>query len=72
MRTPFTRIETQHREGDPESVSCVNQERYERCTFCNSKLIFTHDLNLNYLEVIETGRCPGCGVSLNPKRFTLQ
>ena len=32
----------------------------------------THDLNISYLQVIETSRCPGCGVAPHPKKFTLQ
>lgn len=45
--------------------------KYERCSFCNSKLLFTHDLNLSYLQVIENSRCPGCGVTMRPRKFTL-
>lgn len=71
MSSPFTRP-VSATANEPETVRAVQVARYERCEFCNSKLIFTHDLNLGYLEVIETGRCPGCGVSLSPKKFTLQ
>ncbi len=70
MRTPFTRM-TQNPENEPESVKSVLQDSYGRCNFCNSKLVFSHDLNLSFLEVIETSQCPGCGVSMNPKKFTL-
>lgn len=72
MRTPFNAREIQGHEGEPDHLKCVSVEKYERCSFCNSKLIFTHDLNISYLQVIETSRCPGCGVSMNPKKFTLQ
>ena len=72
MRTPYSRIEPQEYEGDHESPKALLTEKFERCSFCNSKLIFTHDLNLSYLQVVETGRCSGCGVTLNPKKYTLQ
>jgi hypothetical protein len=71
MRTPFNRPELS-REGEPESVKSILLEKYERCSFCNSKLMFSHDLNLSYLQVVETGKCPGCGVTMHPKKFTLQ
>jgi len=71
MKSPYTRIDAQ-RESEAETVKSIQVEKYERCSFCNSKIIFSHDLNLTYLEVIETGRCPGCGVAMNPKKFTLQ
>jgi hypothetical protein len=61
----------QHPENEPECVKAIEVEKYERCTFCSSKLVFSHDLNLNYFQVIETSRCPGCGVSMLPKKFTL-
>ncbi len=70
MRTPFSREEIQKAETE-EASQQRNAENYGRCSFCNSKLIFTHDLNLGYLEVVETGKCPGCGVAMNPKKFTL-
>ena len=73
MRTPYTRMDLQrNHENEPEAVKAVVAEKYERCSFCNSKLVFSHDLNLSYLEVIETSQCPGCGVSAHPKKFTLQ
>ena len=71
MRTPYNRHELQNQEADSEVVKAVELEKYERCSFCSSKLVFSHDLNLNYLQVIETSRCPGCGVSMLPKKFTL-
>ena len=71
MRTPFNRSELQNHDGEPEFVKTIEVEKYERCSFCSSKLVFSHDLNLNYLQVIETSRCPGCGVSMLPKKFTL-
>jgi len=71
MRTPFTRIGSEN-EGDAESAKVILREKLERCTFCNSRLVFTHDLNINILQVIETGRCPGCGVTMLPRKYTLQ
>ncbi len=73
MKSPYTQPETTqpHQDGEPESVRAVVVERYERCTYCHSKLVFSHDLNLSYLQVIETSRCPGCGVAMHPKKFTL-
>ena len=70
MRTPFNRPDAN--EQEPDYLHAVNVEKYERCTFCNSKLVFSHDLNISYLQVIETSRCPGCGVTAHPKKFTLQ
>jgi Pyruvate/2-oxoacid:ferredoxin oxidoreductase delta subunit len=72
MRTPFSVRDIQNNENEAEHLKCMSVEHYERCVFCNSKLIFTHDLNLSYLQVIETSRCPGCGVAPQPKKFTLQ
>lgn len=56
---------------DTESVPCVNREDYDRCNFCGTKLLYNHDLNLPTFEVVETSRCPGCGVTLSPKKFKL-
>lgn len=72
MKSPYSRPDIQRSEGEIEPVKSIVVEQYERCHFCNSKIVFSHDLNLTYLEVIETGRCPGCGVAMNPKKFTLQ
>lgn len=72
MRTPFSIQEIQNTASEVDHSKCLSVEHYERCSFCNSKLIFTHDLNLSYLQVIETSRCPGCGVAPHPKKFTLQ
>lgn len=72
MRSPYVRPKNESMEDEPEIMSSVILERYERCSFCNTKLVFSHDLNLNFLEVVETGQCPGCGVSKNPKKFPLQ
>lgn len=72
MRSPFNPMELQQNEGEPETIRSILQEKYERCSFCNSRLVFSHDLNLQHLQVIETSRCPGCGVTANPKKFTLQ
>ena len=60
----------------PEATDCEAartdlREKFERCSFCNSKLLFSHDLNLSYFEVVESSRCPGCGVTMRPKKFTL-
>ncbi len=72
MRTPFSRIDPHEYEREVDSQRAMLMEKYERCNFCSSKIIFTHDLNVSYLQVTETGRCPGCGVSLTPKKYTLQ
>lgn len=72
MRTPYNRMALNQQETEPETVKCVMLEHYDRCHFCGSKLVFNHDLNLSILQVIETSQCPGCGVSMNPKKFTLQ
>lgn len=72
MRTPFSRIDPQDYEKEAESHRGILLEKYERCNFCNSRLVFSHDLNLMHLQVVETGRCPGCGVSLIPKKYTIQ
>lgn len=72
MRSPFSRIEPQDYERENDGAKVLVMEKFERCAFCNSKLIFSHDLNLSYLQVVETGRCPGCGVSMLPKKYTLQ
>jgi hypothetical protein len=47
-------------------------ERFEKCPYCHSKLIFTHDLNLQSFEVTENGRCSGCGMHTNPRKHSLQ
>jgi uncharacterized protein with PIN domain len=75
MRTPFSRMELFERNESRETegeAKVLLTEKYERCAFCNSKLVFSHDLNINYLQVIETSRCPGCGVTMLPKKYTLQ
>lgn len=72
MRSPYNSSEISPNENEPDTIRCIMMEKYERCSFCNSRLVFSHDLNIQYLHVIETSRCPGCGVTTNPKRFTLQ
>ena len=71
MRTPFNRMSLTNNDNEPDTVKSVMVEKYERCSFCSSKLVFSHDLNLSYLEVVESGQCPGCGVAVHPKKFTL-
>lgn len=72
MRTPLNRTETAPAVHEqPEEPKTIMLEKYERCNYCNTKLLFTHDLNLNYLEVVECSRCPGCGVSMQPRKHTL-
>jgi len=72
MRAPSTRNEVTRSSEDRDQPNMLMLEKYERCNYCNTKLLFTHDLNLSYLEVIECSRCPGCGVSMAPRKFTLQ
>ena len=72
MKTPFSIQEIQNSQNESDPIQCLSVQHYERCSFCNSKLIFTHDLNISFLQVIETCRCPGCGVAPNPQKFTLQ
>lgn len=73
MRSPYLRVETSTLEGSPDNTEFQSApEQFERCAYCNTKLLFTHDLNLSYFEVIENCRCPGCGVTKSPQRFTLQ
>lgn len=70
MRSPYVRMNQNENEADTiRNLGGI--EKYERCSFCHSKLIFNHDLNLSHLEVVETGQCPGCGVAVAPKKFTL-
>ena len=70
MRSPYLRMS--QTENEPDTLKHIlGVEKYERCTFCHSKLVFNHDLNLSHLEVVETGQCPGCGVAGSPKKFTL-
>ncbi|NBX92720.1 MAG: hypothetical protein EB078_12935 [Proteobacteria bacterium] len=72
MSSPYVRQDADLKENEPETLKAIFIETYEKCSFCNSKLVFTHDLNLGYLQVVEVARCPGCGVTMNPKKFTLQ
>ncbi len=70
MRSPYVRPDDgthSHENGE-----AVTQEAYEHCHFCHSRIVFSHDLNLPYLEVVESARCAGCGVTRNPKRYRLQ
>lgn len=70
MTSPYLQPE-EHLDGEPERGPAVVTERYERCSFCNSRLLFNHELDLHSFEVIETSRCPGCGVTMTPKKFKL-
>ncbi len=72
MRTPYERKEMFGAETEIETVKSILLEKYERCVYCGSKLLFSHDLNLGLLEIVESSRCTGCGVSHHPKKFTLQ
>lgn len=71
MRSPYLRVDESSLEGNGEEV-LFTLNQFERCSYCNTKLLFTHDLNLSYFEVVENCRCPGCGVTKSPQRFTLQ
>lgn len=46
--------------------------KFESCPYCHSRMLFTHELNLEHLEVIENGRCSGCGMHTNPRKHSLQ
>ncbi len=72
MRTPYLRVDASTLDGTHEEMGLMTVEQFDRCVYCNTKLLFTHDLNLSYLEVVENCRCPGCGVTKSPQRFTLQ
>lgn len=72
MRSPYLRVDSTVLDGNAEDNLAFSPEQLERCGYCNTKLLFTHDLNLHYFEVIENCRCPGCGVTKSPQRFTLQ
>jgi|GEM_PF-1199328 len=72
MKSPFLQVSEPGRENDFESVRCIDINTYDRCAFCHSKLVFSHDLNMTHAAVIETSNCPSCGASMNPKKFTLQ
>ncbi|MBI4404018.1 MAG: hypothetical protein HY537_07650 [Deltaproteobacteria bacterium] len=71
MSTPFTSLRELEKETDAEQVHSIIVEKYERCSFCNAKLLFSHDLNLHHFQVIEMGRCPACGVAMRPRKYTL-
>lgn len=73
MRTTHSHAPIRHddAENTPEATKTSVVEKLERCSFCNTKLLFSHDLNLSYLQVVESSRCPGCGVTMRPKTFTL-
>lgn len=73
MRTPYLSVRHLDQSTDEEGLANKAHvvEKHERCTFCNSRLVFSHDLNLSFLQVIETSRCSGCGVTMLPKKFTL-
>ena len=72
MESPYNSTGVAGCENEPESLKVVFMESYEKCSFCGSKLVFSHDLNIGFLQVVEVARCPGCGVTMNPKKFTLQ
>lgn len=73
----LTEAEDQNDFVDENSKLCVPEpkadliEKFEKCGFCNSKLMFTHELNLSYFQIVESARCPGCGVTPKPKKFSL-
>lgn len=70
MSSPYTRPAI-FKDNEPEKVTAVMKERYEKCSFCNTRLLYNHDLNIQTFEVIETSHCPGCGVSMAPKKHSL-
>jgi len=70
MRTPFDHKALKDVDMDSEDRPFM-ADRFERCAYCNTKLLFTHDLNLTNLEVTENGRCPACGVHTQPRKHTL-
>lgn len=69
MNSPFTQPNLMSPENEPETVKSILLEKYERCSFCNSRLLFNHDLNLMLFEIVETSRCSGCGVTMNPRKY---
>ena len=71
MRSPYVRPNDGNGTA-PDPGEAVTRESYEQCHFCHSRIVFSHDLNLPYLEVVESARCAGCGVTRNPKRYRLQ
>jgi len=73
MASPYSRPSLDRSENDPHPTGSVHHvDGYGRCGYCGSKLVYSHDLDLSHLEVIETGRCLGCGVAAHPERHTLQ
>ncbi len=57
--------------NEEKNLTFLMLERYERCPFCNSRLIFSHEIDLVFFEVVESSRCTGCGVTLTPKKYKI-
>jgi hypothetical protein len=72
MRPAIYAQDAQNQDTHREELHLVLIARFEKCPYCHSKLLFTHDLNLEHFEVTENGRCSGCGMHTSPRKHTLQ
>ena len=58
-------------ENNKKDLKAMLVDKYERCCFCHTKLLFTHEFNLAHYQVIESSQCPGCGAVMKPQKFSL-
>lgn len=72
MRSMLISDEKNHLEIDVDTLHAGIVAKFERCPYCNTKLLFTHDLSLAQLEVTENARCPGCGMHTTPQKHSIQ
>lgn len=64
-------LEKPNQDSTQDAIALM-MARLEKCSFCNSKLLFSHNLDLEHFEVIESARCSGCGTHTTPKKHSLQ
>ncbi len=72
MRSPYLPVEESTLENSSGDFENFKAESRDQCGYCNSRLLYTHELNLSLFEVVESCRCSGCGVTKTPQRFSLQ
>ncbi len=69
MKTPYSKLATH--EDETNLLSLMTIDQYQRCHYCHTELILDHELNLTLFQVIENSHCPGCGVHLKPRSYSL-
>jgi len=72
MRLPTIQLKEKETSEILNDTSREALEKMQRCNYCNTKLVFAHEIDLEFLEITENSKCLGCGATRETKKFSIQ